>query len=197
MGIAGKIFARVCLVRLQKLAARVYSESQFWFRSERSTIDMVFSLRQLQEKCREQNITLYTASIDLGKAFDLVSHDGVLRVLEKIGCPSILLAITNAFHVDMKVVFQVDGASSTAFDIRSGVKQYCVLAPTLFGIFFGAIIKHAFQNVNEDILLHTRSSGKLFNTAPLKAKKEVCGLIVRELLFADDAAVAAHSEEEL
>ena len=125
-----------------------------------------------------------------------MSRDGLLRVLAKIGCQSILLAITNAFHVDMKVIFQVDGASSTAFDIRSGVKQYCVLAPTLFGIFFGAMIKHAFQNVNEGTLLHTRSSGKLFKMARLKAKTKVRELIIRELLFADDAGVVAHSEED-
>ncbi|RJG09513.1 hypothetical protein D4A39_17335, partial [Alcanivorax profundi] len=50
----GKAFARVVLNRLQVLADRVYPESQCGFRAKRSTIDMVFSLRQLQEKCREQ-----------------------------------------------------------------------------------------------------------------------------------------------
>ena len=46
------------LARLQKLAERVYSESQCGFRAERSTIDMVFSVRQVQENCREQQIPL-------------------------------------------------------------------------------------------------------------------------------------------
>ena len=53
--IVGKVFARVILIRLQKLAERIYPESQCGFRAERSTIDMIFSLRQLQEKCREQH----------------------------------------------------------------------------------------------------------------------------------------------
>ena len=48
--IVGKIFARVILIRLQKLAERINPESQCGFRAERSTIDMIFSLRQLQEK---------------------------------------------------------------------------------------------------------------------------------------------------
>ena len=56
LSIVGKVFARVILIRLQKLAERIYSESQCGFRAERSTIDMVFSLRQLQEKCREQHM---------------------------------------------------------------------------------------------------------------------------------------------
>ena len=53
LGIVGKAFARVILNRLQQLAERVYPESQCGFRAKRSTIDMVFSLRHLQEKCRE------------------------------------------------------------------------------------------------------------------------------------------------
>ena len=55
LNIVGKVFARVILARLQVLAARVYSESQCGFRAGRSTIDMIFSVRQLQEKCQEQN----------------------------------------------------------------------------------------------------------------------------------------------
>ena len=63
LSIVGKVFARVILIRLQKLAERIYPESQCGFRAERSTIDMVFSLRQLQEKCREQQMPLYTLSL--------------------------------------------------------------------------------------------------------------------------------------
>ena len=54
-GVAGKAFTRVVLPRRQKLTERVYSESQCGFRSKRSTTDMIFSVRQLQEKCNEQN----------------------------------------------------------------------------------------------------------------------------------------------
>ena len=52
LSVIGKVFAKVILIRLQKLAERVYPESQSGFRAGRSTIDMVFSLCQLQEKCR-------------------------------------------------------------------------------------------------------------------------------------------------
>ena len=65
--IVGKVFARVILIRLQKLTERIYPESQCGFSAERSTIDMIFSLRQLQEKCREQHMPLYIALIDLTK----------------------------------------------------------------------------------------------------------------------------------
>ena len=50
----GKLFAKVVLMKLQILAERIYPESQCGLRAKRATIDMIFSLRQLQEKCREQ-----------------------------------------------------------------------------------------------------------------------------------------------
>ena len=40
--------------RLQLLADGIYPESQCGFRANRSTVDMIFSLRQLQEKCRSR-----------------------------------------------------------------------------------------------------------------------------------------------
>ncbi|XP_047485900.1 uncharacterized protein LOC125036983 [Penaeus chinensis] len=188
--IVGKVYTRVLLARLQKLAERVYPESQCGFRAKRSTIDMVFSLRQLQEKCIEQKQPLYLAFIDLTKAFDLVNRDGLFKALEKIGCPPKLHSLIKSFHTNMKWTFQFN-------DIRGGVKQGCVLALTLFGIFFALVLRHAFSASQDGIYLRTRSDSRLFNLARLRAKTKVREAIIRDLLFADDAVVAAHTQEEL
>uniref|UniRef100_A0A8W8JBQ4 Reverse transcriptase domain-containing protein n=1 Tax=Magallana gigas TaxID=29159 RepID=A0A8W8JBQ4_MAGGI len=193
----GKVFARVILIRLPKLADRVYPESQCGFRSKRSTIDMIFSLRQLQEKCREQQMPLYISFIDLTKAFDLVSRDGLFKILPKIECPPKLLSLVTSFHVDMKGTVQFNSSSSEPFSINSGVKQGCVLAPTLFGIFFAMLLKHAFGASTEGIHLRIRSDGNLFNLSRFKAKTKVRDRLIRDMLFADDAAVFTHIEEEL
>ncbi len=95
LSIVGKVFARVLLACLQVLVAHVYPESQCGFRARRSTIDMVFSVRQLQEKCHEQNKPLYLAFIDLTKAFDLVSRSGLFKILKKVGCPQDSLPSSN------------------------------------------------------------------------------------------------------
>ena len=185
------------LSKLQLLADRVYPESQCGFRAERSTIDMVFSLRQLQEKCREQRRPLYLAFIDLTKAFDLVSRNGLFALLERIGCPPKLLKMITSFHVDMNGTVQFDGSSSDPFPIKNGVKQGCVLAPTLFGVFFSLLLCYAFRESEDGIFLHTRSDGNLFNLARLRAKTKVRRVLIREMLFADDAALTAHTEEAL
>ena len=140
----GIIYACVVLKRPQVLAQQVYPESQCGFSADRSTVDMIFSLRQLQEKCREQRQPLFVASIDLTKAFDLVSRDGLFKIIPKTGCPPRLFSIIRSFHEDMEGTVVFDGSTSAAFNIRSGVKQGCVLAPTLFGIFFAVMLKHVF-----------------------------------------------------
>ena len=155
---------------------------------------MVFSVRQLQEKCREQNMPLFMAFVDLTKAFDLVSRQGLFAILEKIGCPPKLLGIVRSFHTDMKGTIQFDGSTSDAFEINSGVKQGCVLAPTLFGIFFSVLLKSAFQDCTEGVLIHSRADGSLFDLRRLRAKTRIHKLTVREMLFADDAALVSHTE---
>ena len=158
---------------------------------------MIFSLIQLQEKCREQRQPLFITFIDLTRAFDLVSRDGLFKILPKIGCPPRLLSIIRSFHEDMKGTVVFDGSTSAAFNMRSGVKQVCVLAPTLFGIFFAVVLKHAFGPAAEGTYLRTRAEGKLFNLSRLRAKTKVQLRCLRDFLFAEDAAVTAHSAEDL
>ena len=112
--VVGKVFARVILIHLQRLAEQVYPESQCGFRAGRSTADMIFSLRQLQ-KCREQNMPLYVAFIDLTKAFDMIGRDGLFKVLQRIGCPPKLQNLIESFHSNMKGTVQFNGGSSESF----------------------------------------------------------------------------------
>ena len=174
LSIAGKVLARVLLNRLIEHLERGHlPESQCGFRKNRGTIDMVFAARQLQEKCQEQNTDLYSTYVDLTKAFDLVSRDGLFRILDKVGCPPKLKNFIESFHTGMKGTVQFNGSLSESFPIKSGVKQGCVLAPTLFGIFFSMLLKRAFGSSSLGIKLHTRTDGNLFNLARLRSKRKV------------------------
>ena len=101
-----------------------------------------------------------------------------------------------SFHEGMIGTVQYDGSSSDPFPIKSGVKQGCVPAPTLFGI-FSLLLHYAFHKSEDDIFLHTRSDGNLFNLARLKAKTKVNTVLIRKMLFVDNAALAAHTEDAL
>ena len=50
---------------------------------------------------------------------------------------------------------------SDSFEIKSVVKQDCVLAPTLFGIFFSMLLKRVFGSSSLGFKLHTRTDGNL------------------------------------
>ena len=197
LSVIGKMFACIILHRLQILADRIYPESQCGFCSKRSTIDMIFSLCQLQEKCREQNQPLYLAFIDLTKAFDLVSRDGLFKMLPLIGCPPKLLSIVRSFHDGMMSTVQFDGNVSAEFGVKRGVKQGCILAPTLFGIFFALLLKHAFKRSTDGVYLHSRSDVCLFNILRLCAKTKTRTVTIRDLFFADDAAMVSHQQDGL
>lgn len=194
----GKVFARVLLPRLKKLADRIYPESQCGFCSGRSATDLIFSVRQMKEKCREQSRPPHIVSVDLTKAFDLVSREGLFAILQKLGCPPTLLSLVKSLHDDMTASVSFEGAMSKSFPENSGVKKGWILAPTLFGIFFSVLLYHAFGNHEDenDVCIHTRSDGN-FNLARLRAKTKVCKVLVRELLFADDAALFSHSASGL
>ena len=59
------------------------------------------------------------------------------------------------------------------------------------------MLKHAVGTATEGVYLRTRSDGRLFNLTRLKAKTKVREAVIRDMLFADDAAVTTHTQQEL
>ena len=138
ISIAGKIFAHVLLNRLiPTIAQENTAESQGGFRSNRGTVDMIFVLWQIQKKCREQNMGLYAPFVDPTKAFNTVSRNGLWKILMLLGSapppPSKTnLTIIRQLHEGQQSQMKHNGFLSGSFPISNGVKQGCVLAPTLF-----------------------------------------------------------------
>ncbi|KAK2172616.1 hypothetical protein NP493_946g00020 [Ridgeia piscesae] len=59
------------------ITPEVVSETQCGFKGNRSTVDMIFCLRQLNEKYIEQDRTLHMVFVDFSKAFDTVGRTGL------------------------------------------------------------------------------------------------------------------------
>ncbi|XP_063970828.1 uncharacterized protein LOC135157816 [Lytechinus pictus] len=199
LSIAGKILARVLLHRLTvHLEQGLLPESQCGFRKARGTVDMVFAARQLQEKCQEQNADLYSTYVDLTKAFDTVSREGLWRIMAKYGCPRKFIAIVRQLHDGMLARVQDNGETTDSFHVSNGVKQGCVLAPTLFSLMFSAMLTDAFSNTNMGIGIRYRTDGSVFNLyRKLKAKTKVSTDTITDFLFADDCALNASTEVDM
>ena len=199
LSIAGKSFARVLLNRLNEHLKQsgLLPESQCGFRKSRGTIDMIFTARQLQEKCQEQNVDLYMTFVDLTKAFETVSREGLLKIMAKFGCPAKFIAMVHQFHDGMLARVQNNGEFSDPFPVTNGVKQGCVLASTLFSMMFSAMLTDAFQDGDNGIAIRYRFDGKLFNVRMLQAKSKVQTEALDEFLFANDMAKGAPTEEKM
>ena len=158
---------------------------------------MIFSLRQLQEKHVEQQRHLYITFMDLTKVFYTIGRDGLWMLLLKCGCPPHLTNIIWQFHKGMEGYINICGELSDQFPINNIVKQGCVLAPTLFGLFFAAVLQDTTLGRKAGVFLQMRTDGRLLNLARLRAKQKVRDILVHELQFADDCALVTHSLEDL
>ena len=83
---------------------------------------MIFVLRQIQEKCREQNMGLFAAFVDLTKAFDTVNRDGQWKILVCLGCPPTFLTILCQLHEGQQRQVKCNGSLFGNFLISNGVK---------------------------------------------------------------------------
>ena len=86
------------------------------------------------------NDSLFVLFVDLKKAYDSVPRDAVWNVLEKWGAPPKLVGLVRSFHEGMQATVRIGGDSSMGFDVRKGLRQGCTIAPSLFNIYFGAVV---------------------------------------------------------
>ena len=78
--------------------------------------------------------------VDLTKATDTVSRDGLWKIMAKFGCPARFIAMVRQFHDGMLARVQNNGEYSEPSPLTNGVKLDCILAPTLFSMMFSAML---------------------------------------------------------
>ena len=98
--------------------------------------------------------------VDLTKAFDTVSRDGLRKITAKFGCLPRYIAMVWQFHDGTQARVQNDEEYSEPFQVTNGVKQGCVIAPTLFSMRFSAMVTDAFQDVDAGFPIRYRFDGK-------------------------------------
>jgi hypothetical protein len=82
LNVVCKLLSTVLLKRINIYAEEIMREYQCGFRSDRSTTDQIFTLRQTLEKCHEHGIDLHLLFIDFKQAFDSVNSKEIYEALE-------------------------------------------------------------------------------------------------------------------
>ena len=66
----------------------------------------------------------------------------IWKIIAKFG----FIAMVRQYHDGMQARVQNDGEFSEPFEVTNGVKQVCVMAPTLFSMMFSAMLMDTFQD---------------------------------------------------
>jgi hypothetical protein len=104
------------------------------FRPNRSTIDNIFMLRQIFEKCYEYNIELHNIFVDYSQAFDSVNRNKIIECLIKYEVTTKLIKLIGLTLTISVAKVKIGNHFTKEFKIVSGVKQGDPLSTTLFSI---------------------------------------------------------------
>ena len=195
LSVPGKVFCRVVQMRLAERAEKLLRESQCGFRKGRGCVDQVFSLRILAEKAREFNTPLFLAFVDLRKAYDSVNRDALWMILrEKYHLPDKLVRVIHALHDGTRGAVRAYGRVLEEFTITTGVRQGDVLAPTLFNIFFDAVVTTTLTRHPQHGL---RMLYNLDDELVGSRRKMRGSVLIQDLEYADDMALVSDSMDTL
>nr|VZI37915.1 unnamed protein product [Spirometra erinaceieuropaei] len=102
---------------------------------------------------------LYSTFGDLKKAFNTGNREVLWKITLKFGCPKWFTQMVRQLHNGMMAQVTDNRAVSEAFAMTNGVKQGCVLAPTLFSLMFSAMLVDAYHDERPGIRIAYRTDG--------------------------------------
>ena len=176
LNVLSKAFTTILNSRITKWLEcnSLLSEEQGGFRRKFSTTDCIFTLNTLIEKYTNRaRGRFYCAFVDFTKAFDTINRKALWLKLQNIGISTKMLKMLMAIYGKVEAsVLTMQGQSPT-FPCPMGVKQGCILSPTLFSIFINDLPSF-FRNAN-------------IYQIPL------VDLELSSLLYADDLVLASES----
>ena len=174
---ASKIMLKILHSRLTGKAENFLSPSQFGFRKYCGTRDATGVMRQIIERRLEIGEDTYICFVDFEKAFDRVNWDLLLKALKQRGVDWKDRRMIANLYMKQSTVVRVNNKHSERCDIGQGVRQGCLISPTLFSIYAEEIMLEAFYGADFGI--------------------KVGGKKVVDVRFADDQAMIANNEKEL
>ena len=113
-------------------AERIIAEEQAGFRAGRSTTEHTFNLRILCEKYLQHQQDLYHVFIDFKKAFDRAWHAALWATIKKYNISTNLIRVIRNLHDKATGAVLFNSSIGDWFRTIAGVRQGCLLSPTLF-----------------------------------------------------------------
>ena len=178
LSVPGKILNRIILERMKGKVDQTLREQQAGFRQDRSCTDQIATLRIIVEQSIEWNSSLYINFVDYEKAFDSVDRETLWKVLRHYGVPKKLVNMIKNSYEGMSCRVIHEGQLTKNFEVRTGVRQGCLLSPFLFILVIDWVMKTATKEKRNGIQWTMLTQ-------------------LDDLDFADDLALLSHSHRQI
>jgi len=130
------------------------------------------------EQSNEWNSSLYVNYIDFTKAFDSVIRQALWRILSHYGIPDKLISIIKVLYSDFSARVICGSTLSEEFELKTGVKQRCLLSPLLFTFCIDWVMRETTKN---------KQTGISWTMSEM----------LEDLDFADDIALLSHRHRDM
>ncbi|KAL0852664.1 hypothetical protein ABMA27_012503 [Loxostege sticticalis] len=141
---AGKLFERVIAARLNEHLATTgpnLADSQYGFRSGRSTIDAVMRLKSITAEAAERGDGVMAVSFDIANAFNSIPHSAILEALRYHGVPTYLRSLLTDYLSDREVLYVNRDDRLQRRQVETGVPQGSVLGPLLWNLGYNWLLR--------------------------------------------------------
>ena len=141
-----KVMLKIILNRLKPDVEKIIAGEQAGFHPGRSTAEQIFNVRILCERYLQHQQDLYHVFIDFQKAFDKVWHAALWATMRLYNINTNLInAIQNLYDKAINAVC-FNGSTGDRFRTTVGVRQGCLLSPTLLNILLERIMADALED---------------------------------------------------
>ena len=131
---ASKVMLKILQVRLQQYMNHELPDVKAGFRKGRGTRDQIANICWIIEKAREFQRCIYFCFIDQAKVFDCVITKKLWKVLKEMGIPGHLTCLLRNLYAGQEATIRTRHGTTDWFQIRKGVRQGCILSPSLFNL---------------------------------------------------------------
>ena len=178
LSVPGKVLNRIILERLKNEVDNILRDHQAGFRQDRGCIDQIATLRIIVEQSMEFDSSLYINFVDYEKAFDSLDRDTLWKLLQHYGIPEKIITLIRNTYEGMTCKVTHAGRLTDSFQVKTGVRQGCLLSPFMFLVAIDWIMKTTTKNRRNGIQWTLWSQ-------------------LDDLDFADDLALLSHSHEQM
>ena len=114
---------KILQARLQQYVNGELPDMQAEFRKGRGTRDQIANIRWIMEKAREFQKNIFFCFIDYPKAFDIVDHNKLWKILKDMGIPDQLTCLLRNLYAGQKATVRTGHGITDWFQIASDMQM--------------------------------------------------------------------------